>query len=108
MRVECDNWGNISALSTVCKIIAKNRTYLGISRRPDHSGSSCTDHFITLRIIVMQDADFKSPVHLHFIHFEEAFDSVSWECVRNVLHKRVFNCYYQHMTAQNVICNIQI
>ena len=39
-------------------------------------GSSCVDHINTLRIIIEQRAEYCSDLHLLFVDFEKAFDSV--------------------------------
>ena len=40
--------------------------------------SSCVDHINTLRLIIKQNAKYRSDLHLVFVGFEKAFDSVAY------------------------------
>ena len=43
------------------------------------AGSSCVDYTNMLRIIIEQNAAYRSDLHLAFVDFEKAFDSVNRE-----------------------------
>ena len=51
-------------------------------------GYSCADHINTIRIIIEQCAAFKIDLHLLFIDFEKAFDSVRRDCLWAALRRR--------------------
>ena len=84
-------------LPAIAKIIAKiilerlkNHIYATIDAtqagfRPE---SSCADHINTVRIIIEQCAAFKQDLHLLFIDFEKAFDSVHRESLWKALRRR--------------------
>ena len=42
------------------------------------AGSSCIDHLNMLSIIIEQSAEYRPDLHLVFVDFEKAFDSVGW------------------------------
>ena len=50
--------------------------------------SSCVDHINTLRIIINQSAEYTSDLHLDFVDFEKAFDSVDRERLWMALRRR--------------------
>lgn len=94
---ECNNWRGICVLPTVTKIITKiilNRLkeHLEISINEEQAGfragSSCTDHINTVRIIIEQCVEFRSPLHLMFVDFEKAFDSVRRDQIWAALRRR--------------------
>ena len=51
-------------------------------------GASCADHINTVRIIIEQCAAYKLDLHLLFIDFEKAFDSVHRESLWKSLRRR--------------------
>ena len=51
-------------------------------------GSSRVDHINTLRLIIEQSAEYRSDLHLVFVDFEKAFDSVDREVLRMALRRR--------------------
>ncbi|VDP38385.1 unnamed protein product [Schistosoma mattheei] len=56
------------------------RDAVGVQLREQQAGSrkdrSCTDQITTLRIIVEQSNDWNSTLHINFIDYGKAFDSV--------------------------------
>ena len=93
----CDNWRGISVLPAVSKIIEKivlermkKAIYATIAREQAGfiSGSSCIDHINTLRLVIEQCAEHRSPLHLAFVDFEKAFDSIDRNCIWNALSRR--------------------
>ena len=94
---DCDNWRGICVLPAVSKIIAK--VILERIRDPlistvdaeqagFRAGSSCTDHINSVRIIIEQCKEFRSDLHMIFIDFEKAFDSVNRDCIWQALRSR--------------------
>ena len=51
-------------------------------------GSSCVDHINTLWILIQQSAEYRSALHLVFVDFEKAFDSVDGERLWMALRRR--------------------
>ena len=53
--------------------------------RPEQAGFSsnkaCADHFSTLRIVVEQPIEFRSPLQLVFIDFQQAFDTLARDAI---------------------------
>lgn len=51
-------------------------------------GRSCTDQINTLRILIEQSVEWRSPLYLLFIDFERAFDMLDrnaiWEALANL------------------------
>ena len=84
----CDNWCGICVLPAISKIISKvilyrtkDHLYFTIDREQAgfRPGSSCVDHIKTQRIIIKRSAEHRSDLHLVFVDFEKAFDSVDRE-----------------------------
>lgn len=42
---------------------------------------SCVDQINTLRIIIEQSLEMRSPLYTLFVDYEKAFDSISRECI---------------------------
>ena len=87
---DCNNWRGITLLCVVMKVfcwIILNRisNQLDPLLRPEQagfrSGRSCIDQINTLRIIIEQSVEFRSPIYLLFIDYEKAFDSISRDCI---------------------------
>ena len=87
---DCNNWRGINILCVVmkvfCKIILERMVKLvDVKIRPEQAGfragRSCTDQASTLRIIIEQSVEMRSPLYLLFVDYEKAFDSVSRECI---------------------------
>ena len=51
-------------------------------------GSSCVDHINTVRLIIGQSAEYRSDLHLVFVDFEKAFDSMNREVLWMALRRR--------------------
>ena len=94
---DCNNWRGICVLPAIAKIIAKiilerlkNHIFATIdaSQAGFRPGSSCADHINTVRIIIEQCAAYKQDLHLLFIDFEKAFDSVQRESLWRALRRR--------------------
>src|SRR5436190_6548151 len=91
----CRNWRGITLLNGINKILAsiileRMAGSMDSKLRNEQAGfrrnRSCTDQINTLRIIVEQSQEFRSPLHLVFVDFERAFDTLShsamWEVLR--------------------------
>ena len=90
----CSNYRGIVLLNTINKLISLivlNRISPVIEPklRNEQAGfrpnRSCTDQVNTLRIIVEQCMEFRSPLFLLFIDFERAFDSLNRDYMWKVL-----------------------
>ena len=93
----CDNWRGICVLLAISKIIAKvildrikDHPYSTIDREQAgfRPGSSCVDHINTQRIIIEKSAECRSDLHLIFVDFEKAFDSVDGAVLWMVQRRR--------------------
>jgi len=60
--------------------------------RPEQAGfrpnKSCADHINTLRIIVEESIEFRSPLQLVFIDFQQAFDTLEHEAIWKALKEK--------------------
>ena len=87
-------------LQAISKIISKlmldwlkDHLYSTLNRQQAdfRPGSSCVDHInntLTLRLIIEQSAEYCSDLHLAFVDFEKAFDSVYREVLWMTLRRR--------------------
>lgn len=91
---ERSNWRGITLLNMLLKVIAhiiRKRIYDAISpgMRKEQAGfrrgKSCVDHVNSLRIIVEQSVEWRSPLYLLFIDFEKAFDTLNHTAIWNAL-----------------------
>lgn len=87
---DCNNWRGINIMCVVMKIlmwIILNRMVKTVDSklRPEQAGfregRSCIDQINTLRIIIEQSVELRSPLYLLFVDYEKAFDSVNRECI---------------------------
>ena len=93
---QCSNYRGISLLSVPGKIF--NRVILNRLKnavdprlRDNQAGfrrnRSCTDQIATLRIILEQSLEWRTPLYVNFIDYEKAFDSVDrnslWKLLRH-------------------------
>lgn len=94
-RSICDNWRGITVLPAVMKIIMKillDRMMIHCNKklRPEQAGfrpaMSCTDQINTLRIIIEQSLEMRSPLYMLFVDYEKAFDSVNRDCIWTEMH----------------------
>ena len=92
----CSNYRGISLLSVPGKIfnrIILNRIKNAVDPklRDNQAGfrrnRSCTDQIATLRIILEQSLEWRTPLYVNFIDYEKAFDSVDrnslWKLMRH-------------------------
>lgn len=88
------NWRGITLLSMINKVIAhilnkRLSTTLLPELRKEQAGfrahKSCVDHVNSLRVIIEQSVEWRSPLYLTFIDFEKAFDSLNHSAIWNAL-----------------------
>ena len=92
----CSNYRGISLLSVPSKIFNRvilNRIKDAVdpSLRDNQAGfrknRSCTDQIATLRIIIEQSQEWRTPLYVNFLDYEKAFDSVDrttlWKLLRH-------------------------
>ncbi|XP_073829123.1 uncharacterized protein [Musca autumnalis] len=87
----CDNWRGITLLNTVYKIIATiiNDRLQSIEKslRDEQAGfrphRSCVDQTNTLRVIIEQSLEWRTPLYLVFVDFRKAFDSIHLVSIKN-------------------------
>lgn len=93
----CKNYRGIMLLSAPSKILSKvllNRIRARIERtlRRTQAGfrpsRSCTDHIVTLRIILEQINEWQSNLHACFVDFTTAFDSICRDNIWSSLRSR--------------------
>ena len=82
---ECDNYRGIMLLSVPGKVLnrfllERMKDAVDLTLRDNQAGfrknRSCADQIASLRIIIEQSLEWNSPLHISFIDFEKAFDSV--------------------------------
>ncbi|XP_037944422.1 uncharacterized protein LOC119677223 [Teleopsis dalmanni] len=83
--MECSNWRGITLLNVAYKVIAQilhKRLTSAVepTLRAEQAGfrhnRSCDDHINSLRIIVEQSSEWRSPLYLLFIDFKRSFDTL--------------------------------
>src|SRR5215469_5590437 len=88
--MECSNWRGITLLNIIGKILTtiihnRIKEELEPKMRPEQAGfrsnRACVDHINTLRIIVEQAVEFRSPLQLVFIDFQRAFDTLARDAI---------------------------
>lgn len=93
----CDNWRGITLLNTISKIISiiiqkRISSVLEPTIRNEQAGfrpgRSCVDHINSLRIIAEQSAEWQAPIHLVFVDFKQAFDSLDRDMMWKILSSR--------------------
>ncbi|XP_043921714.1 cyclic nucleotide-gated cation channel beta-3 [Protopterus annectens] len=91
---KCDNYRGINLLSVPGKVfnhilLERIKDITDKKLREEQAGfrknRSCTDQIATLRIIVEQSVEWSSPLHINFVDFEKAFDSVDRETLWSLL-----------------------
>jgi len=94
---ECRNWRGITLLNTICKVLAtiiynRLKEEMEPKMRPEQAGfrpnKSCADDINTLRIIVEQSIEFRSPLQLVFIDFQQAFGTLEHEAIWKALKEK--------------------
>ncbi|KAK7090431.1 hypothetical protein V1264_010229 [Littorina saxatilis] len=90
----CSNYRGITLLSVPGKVfnrvlLEKMKNIVDSQLRDEQAGfrqnRSCTDQIATLRIIVEQSLEWKSPLYINFVDYEKAFDSVDRETLWKLL-----------------------
>ena len=88
----CDNWRGIMLLSIPSKVLSKvllSRIDVSLDKKLREEqagfrrGRGCVDQIFTLRNIIETCAEWNTPVHINFVDFQKAFDSIH----RNTLWK---------------------
>lgn len=88
------NWRGITLLSMINKVIAhiinkRLSTSLLPELRKEQAGfrahKSCVDHINSLRVIIEQSVEWRSPLYLTFIDFEKAFDTLNHSAIWSAL-----------------------
>ena len=91
---DCNNWRGITLLSIPSKILAKviiNRMSAAVEkslRREQagfRKGKGCADQIFTLRNIIEQCNEWQRELHVNFVDFEKAFDSLHRESLWRIL-----------------------
>ena len=94
---ECCNWRGITLLNIIRKILAtiiynRLKEELEPKVRPEQAGfwpnKSCAHHINTLRIIVEQSVEFRSPLQLVFIDFQQTFVILAHNALRKALKEK--------------------
>lgn len=93
----CDNWRGITLLNLTYKIltgIIQGRIQAKIEKtiRDEQAGfrphRSCVDQANTLRIIVEQSIEYRTPLYIIFIDFKKAFDTIKRDAIWKALIDR--------------------
>ncbi|XP_078141751.1 uncharacterized protein LOC139917505 [Centroberyx gerrardi] len=92
----CNNWRGITLLSIPSKVFCKVLlgridmtidTKLRQEQAGFRKGRGCTDQIFTLRNIIEQCMEWNNPLHINFINFQKAFDSLHrdtlWKIVQS-------------------------
>ena len=114
---DCNNYRGIMLLSVPGKVF--NRVLLERMKdavdpilREQQAGfrknRSCADQIASLRIIVEQSLEWKSPLYINFIDYQKAFDSVDRETLWKLLGHygipgkmiRLIKCIYEDMNCR--------
>ena len=83
--LNCDNWRGITLLSIPGKIFCRvllNRIDVAIDKKLRQEqagfrkGKGCIDQIFALRNIIEQCLEWNAPLHIVFIDFKKAFDSI--------------------------------
>ena len=92
---DCKNWKGIMLLNTINKqvtiilyqrrLIAKLEPLLRKEQAGFRSHRSCIDQINTLRIVVKQSLEYRSPIYMIFVDFERAFDSLKHSVIWQTL-----------------------
>ena len=94
---ECKNWRGIKLLNTINKLVTIILYQLLIAKlepllRKEQAGfrphRSCVDQINTLRIVVEQSIEYRSPLYMIFVDFERAFDSLKHSVIWQTLIER--------------------
>lgn len=87
---DCNNWRGITILCVSLKILMwiilqRMLKHIDPKLRPEQAGfragRSCIDQINSLRMIIEQSVEMRSPLYLLFVDYEKAFDSVDRDCI---------------------------
>jgi hypothetical protein len=90
----CDNWRGIMLLSIPSKVLCKvilNRIDEKIDNKLREeqagfrAGKGCVDQIFTLRTVIEQCVEFNKPLHVNFVDFSKAFDSIHRQTLWKIL-----------------------
>ena len=92
----CGNWRGITLLNTIYKIVAtiieKGLQCFEESLRDEQAGfhpnRSSVDQVNTLRIVVEQSVEWRSPFYILFVDFKKAFDTIKREAIWMALSRK--------------------
>ena len=119
-KYECTNYRGISFLSTTCKILAtatnnRLKTYaedlLSEEQNVFRRNRSTTDNIFIMRQILEKCYEYNTEMHVLFIDFKQAFDSVDRQKTIQILQElRIPNKLVQliKMTIQNMEASVKI
>ncbi|VDO19666.1 unnamed protein product [Heligmosomoides polygyrus] len=91
---DCGNWRGITLLSVPGKVfctvlLRRLRDAIDDRLREEQAGfrngRSCCDQIFTLRNIIEQCLEYRYPLHINFVDFKKAFDSVHRESLWEIL-----------------------
>jgi len=94
---EYSNWRGITLLNIIGKILAtiiynRLKEELEHKMRPEQaafrSNTAYADHINTLRIIIEQSIEYRSPLQLVFIDFQQAFDTLAQDAIWQALKEK--------------------
>ena len=113
----CKNWRGITLLPITSKVFS--RVILnGVSTALDpmlrkeqagfRKGRSCGEHIFTLRQILEQCQEWKTPCYINFIDFENAFDSIHRESFWCILRHhgipcKIVTCIHRHRQSLFIV-----
>ena len=102
-RLECGNYRPISLLSHIYKVFisiiasrVKNDLYASFpnSQAAYQSGRGTIEQIIALEQIIEKSIEFNNPVHIAFIDYTKAFDSIKLDCLWKLLEDTSMNKKY--------------
>ena len=102
-KLECGNYRPISLLSHIYKVFisiiasrVKNDLYASFpaSQAAYQPGRGTIEQVIALEQIIEKSIEFNNPVHIAFIDFTKAFDSIKLDCLWKLLAKTSLNKKY--------------
>lgn len=119
-NTKLDNYRPISLLSHFYKLLTKvitNRIstkldfYQPSEQAGFRAGYSTIDHIQTLRSLIEKSAEYKFSLHLAFVDYEKAFDSIEWSAVTEALHNARVDSRYANLLSniyQNATLSVKI
>ena len=101
-KLECCNYRLISLLIHIEVFISiivstvKNHLYASFpaSQAAYQPGRGSIEQVIALEQIIEKSMEFNNPVHIAFIDFTKAFDSIKLDCLWKLLEKKVLTSTY--------------